>query len=126
MKKMLIVGFVLVTGAVMSAQTYGTSSKVTFNAPSNATTVALAQSLGYNLRIEGGSPIPLAGVVCSGTVPLACSAALPAAAATQLNTLGAKSVTLAAVDATAGEGAQSVPFVSAVKPGAPTGLTVTP
>lgn len=48
--------------------------------PACTTTAQTAQDIGYEMQIDGGAPIQLTGVVCTGTVkPFSCSANPPAA-----------------------------------------------
>lgn len=119
----LVVLFAVASAA--SAQ-YSTTSRVQFRAPSNATTVADATGLTYNLRIDGGSPVALSGVTCTVVSSVInCESLLPASVVPFLNVLGTRSVTLSAAHATAGESAQSAPFVSLVPPTVPLNLALT-
>jgi hypothetical protein len=116
----------------LGAQVLTTASRIAWEAPTNAASVAEALALQYRAYVDGASGFTaLTGVTCTPPVAPAvvasCAGPVPAALLPILNAAGIHNLTLSAFSGAAMlEGAQSIPFVLRMAPTAPTTLRVTP
>lgn len=132
MKRALIVLAFLFVAAPALAQTavYTAASRITFETPSNITTVTEAQTFELRGFDNGVALATLPALACAPAVApftgITCSAAMGAANATTLNRLGPHALTVALYRSDLGVGDVSAPFSRPVPAGAPTGVRVPP
>jgi hypothetical protein len=126
-----VVLLLLASAAPVAAQTTVTrgplpaTARFIWNAPTNVTTVAQAQTFEPRLY-RGSTPLTaLTSVTCQAAAStIECTAPVSASNLDALNQVGQHSVTLSLFRADVGEGPHSDPFVLTTPAGAPTAFRI--